>query len=417
MITPSYGLTATERVLPKLALDFTTASLDPRVTFTRTGNTATVINSSGLIEPINADIPRFDYNPATLACKGLLIEESRANVSLYSTDFSSSWTTSNSTIGSESTTAPDGAATFPKIVDNTANNSHFILQNHTVTSGIAYTFSVYAKRIGRDLQMCFGSSDVTGDPYANFDLTNGVVSATGGTITARIELFKNGIYRCSATVTSAVANSFGCILANINSITATRLQTYTGDNTSGVCVWGAQLEAGAFATSYIPTEATTVTRNADVATMTGTNFTDWYNANEGTVLASWDAAVQTPTKDAFTISDETSSNIVYNRSRSDGADFAIVSGGSTGMFRAVAVARTNTTLMNCAVAYKLNDSNTAINATAQTADTSVTPPVSPTTLTIGNLYTGQAQYIGGHIAKIFYYPQRLTDAELAAFTK
>jgi hypothetical protein len=71
VITPSFGITATERVLPKLALDFTTASLDPRVTFTRTGNTATVTNSSGNVVGINADLPRFDYNPVTLACKGL----------------------------------------------------------------------------------------------------------------------------------------------------------------------------------------------------------------------------------------------------------------------------------------------------------------------------------------------------------
>ena len=75
MITPSFALTATERVLPRLALDFTTASLDPRVTFTRALNTATRINSSGLVETVNADTPRFDYtlNPGG-ACKGLLIE-------------------------------------------------------------------------------------------------------------------------------------------------------------------------------------------------------------------------------------------------------------------------------------------------------------------------------------------------------
>jgi hypothetical protein len=61
MITPSFGLTATERVLPKLALDFTTASLDARITFTRAGNTATRINTSGYVELINADLPRFDF--------------------------------------------------------------------------------------------------------------------------------------------------------------------------------------------------------------------------------------------------------------------------------------------------------------------------------------------------------------------
>ena len=82
MITPSFALTATERVLPKLALDFTTASLDPRVTFTRTtgaSNPATYFNSSGVLTAATNNQPRFDYNPVSLVCKGLLIEESRTN--------------------------------------------------------------------------------------------------------------------------------------------------------------------------------------------------------------------------------------------------------------------------------------------------------------------------------------------------
>ncbi len=90
MITPAFGLTATERVLPRLALDFTTASLDSRVTFTRTGNTATVINSSGYVTGINADLPRFDFNPVTLACRGLLIEEARTNSLKESNTFATS---------------------------------------------------------------------------------------------------------------------------------------------------------------------------------------------------------------------------------------------------------------------------------------------------------------------------------------
>jgi len=84
MISPSFSLTATERVLPRMALDFTTALLDPRITFTRTGNTATVVNSSGVIAAINADLPRFDFDPTTLVCKGLLIEETRTNLLLNS---------------------------------------------------------------------------------------------------------------------------------------------------------------------------------------------------------------------------------------------------------------------------------------------------------------------------------------------
>jgi len=84
MLTPGYNLTATERVLPRLALDFTTAVLDPRVTVTRALNTATRINSNGLVEGVNANLPRFDYNFATNSYKGILIEETRANSFIYS---------------------------------------------------------------------------------------------------------------------------------------------------------------------------------------------------------------------------------------------------------------------------------------------------------------------------------------------
>jgi hypothetical protein len=80
MMTSSYSITATERVLPRLALDFTTAVLDPRVTFTRSGATATRVNASGFIETMAANTARFDYDPMTLAPKGMLVEESRTNL-------------------------------------------------------------------------------------------------------------------------------------------------------------------------------------------------------------------------------------------------------------------------------------------------------------------------------------------------
>ena len=102
MITPAYSLTATERILPKLALNFLSASLDPRVTFTRAGATATRVNSSGLIESVAADTARFDFDPTTLVCKGLLIEEQRQNVILNSANWTagswSSYTTGSATI-------------------------------------------------------------------------------------------------------------------------------------------------------------------------------------------------------------------------------------------------------------------------------------------------------------------------------
>jgi hypothetical protein len=125
MITPAYALTATERVLPRLALDFTTGSLDPRVTVTRALDTATRVNSSGFIEGINANLPRFDYDPVTLAPKGLLIEEARTNILLYSNDFRDTatagstrpWVYDNTTITTGAAVSPDGTQNASKIVE------------------------------------------------------------------------------------------------------------------------------------------------------------------------------------------------------------------------------------------------------------------------------------------------------------
>jgi hypothetical protein len=107
----------------------------------------------------------------------------------------------------------------------------------------------------------------------------------GGGVTGSMAAVGNGWYRCQATLT-ATATASGDIsyrLANTNSAFASG-GTYTGNGTSGIYAWGAQLEAGAFPTSYIPTSGSTVTRTADNASMRGENFSSWYNQSEGSIL-------------------------------------------------------------------------------------------------------------------------------------
>lgn len=139
MITPSYSATATERVLPRMALDFTTASLDSRVTVTRALNTATAINSSGFIAVVNANLPRFDYNPVTLACKGLLIEEARTNILTYSEQFdNAAWAKLNVTVSANNTTSPDGTLNAEKLVVTNAGTNANCNQSPALTASTAY---------------------------------------------------------------------------------------------------------------------------------------------------------------------------------------------------------------------------------------------------------------------------------------
>lgn len=332
MITPSFSLTATERVLPRLALDFTAATLDPRVTFTRTGNTATVTNSFGSIVAINQDLPRFDFDPSTLVCKGLLVEEARINALL------------NSLI--------DGTNLATQIV--------------TVTAA-ARTLSFY------------GTGTV---------VLSGTHSAT---------VVGTGAYPTRTTLT---------FTPTAGALTL----TVTGT------VQFAQLETGSFATSFIPTALTAVTRNADVATMTGTNFSDWYNASEGAFFCEF-TSFNANSRNVINISDNTTSNRMFVRYSSGGSLqlASIISSVNEVTITPSGTSTLNTIYQPC-VAYKLNSYSYAINGTSRgTDDTANVPTVNR--MNIGSNHNATAEYLCGHIRQFYYYPQRLIDAEVVAFSK
>jgi len=402
MITPSFNLTATERVLPKLALDFTTASLDSRVTFTRTGNTATVVNSNGNVVGINADLPRFDFDPITLACKGLLIEEARTNLWVRSSEFNS-WTKTRSTVDSDVINSPDGTQNADKLVcDSTASNTHRLELNITAVSGTVYTMSVFAKAAELPAILIREESTATG---AFFNLTNGTVGNVVAGSSATITNYGNGWYRCTMTYTQSGTLGRGRI--ELATAATTNSNVFSGNGVDGVYLWGAQWEAGAFPTSYIPTVASTVLRNADVAVMTGTNFSDWYNATEGTFVVSYGAdakSFQVVTvwgSDALTIETRVNALVVFNTTLQVNATAAGFLAGSPNKI---------------ATAYKLNNSGAAINGNVATVDTTCTIPAGLTTFNIGSFKTG-VRYIGTTIGEILYFPLRVTNNELQAFSK
>lgn len=397
MITPSFALTATERVLPRLALDFTTASLDPRVTFTRALNTATRINSSGLVETVNADTPRFDYTLNTGgACKGLLIEESRTNLLTYSALVGGTdWVTAKSgvatlaTITTNYATSPDGTTSASRLQmtlnggTTTSDWTQVFHSSFAQTNGAAYAQSIYLK-----------SND--GNTYTVLlrDDTGSNAAQTLLTITPQWQRFTQNVTASNTTATGVKLWLRGGVGTSA---------------TADILAWGAQYEAGAFPTSYIPTVASTVLRNADVASMTGTNFSDWFNATEGSFVA------QSDTVDTTGFPTTLYSAVVNN---SITLDTSVASIRAVMFANNVAVlVKTSTKLSvnTFAIAYKLNSHNAGFNGAAVTAATSGAVPTGLTSLNIGS--TGSSSYANGHIYKIMYYPQRLTDNELRAFTK
>jgi hypothetical protein len=420
MITPSYGLTATERVLPRMALDFTTATLDPRVTFTRSGDTATVINSSGNIAPINADLPRFDFDPITLLCKGLLIEEARTNLFLYSAEFDNIyWGKIRSSITANATISPDGASTGDKLVENLDNGTHLIVRTETTTNTSANTWSIYAKASERpsiNIVVREGTTFLRSS-NATFNLSAGTVGAVsnagGSSATAAIENAGNGWYRCSLTITLGGVDTNSQALFQLNNGS---VSSYQGDGTSGIFIWGAQLEAGAFATSYIPTAGTSLTRNADAVSMTGTNFSSWYSNTRGAFWAAFDvlqstapAYIYSAYSGATGFSDSFIQYVFANT-----VDSFVYSGGVS-QARLLAGTISANTSAKSARSYASANFAIATNGGDLSTQLSGSLPVGVDRLQIG-ASPNIGDFLNGHIAKFFWYTN-LTNAELVAFTK
>lgn len=423
MITPSYGLTATERVLPRLALDFTTASLDSRVTFTRALNTATVVNSSGYIAIINADLPRFDYNPITLACKGLLIEETRSNLFTYSEDYTNAaYSFTDISVNANQTEAPDNALTADLWTQGVAGTAvSFRTAGITVAAGATISVSVFAKRSANMqwLRIRASNSANTNGGQAWFDLTNGVLgtvsnAGTGSNTSATITPYKNGFYRLTVTSTLGAADT----AANRYIYAVTADNVTTRQSNAAYFVWGEQLEVASFPTSYIPTVATSVTRNADVATMTGTNFSSWFNASEGAITTQFDVIAPTSAgfNRLFAFNDGTTTNTIEcmknNGTNSQFFSYVNVSSSAQALLYSSAISANTSSKIS--LAYKQNSFAAASNGTALTTDGAGNLPTVDR-LSIG--YVGSGNQLNGHIQKILYYPQRIINAEVTAFSK
>ena len=411
MITPSYSATATERVLPRMALDFTTGVLDPRVTVTRALNTATRINSSGFIETVNANLPRFDYDSVTLSPKGLLIEETRINLLPNSETFTSGWTPEGASIATENVTSPSNAITSVKIVENSAAGSHGYYAGVVVTTSV-HAGSIFLKAGERTKASVFLFNVSPVAAYeVKVDLSNGTIIGTPSG-TWQITALQNGWYRISIVSTVAL---LGTARLWVRMLDAAGNASYTGNGTSGLFIWGAQLEAGAFATSYIPTTTTSLTRNADAVSMTGTNFSSWYNASEGGILGRFSSQSTSSTGVEIRATAGNTDFIRLSRNSST-AYVRIFSGGveQVSIFPAI-TGSSWATGVSVVAAYKVNSFATSASGTATGTDNTGAVPVSPTNMYIGSSAAGG--YINGHMQKISYWPQRIINAEVQAFSK
>jgi hypothetical protein len=244
---------------------------------------------------------RFDHDPVTGESKGLLIEESRTNLVTYSEDFAvSAWLKGGSSVQADNIVAPDGALYNDNTIrENSSYTEHLIYNGNSSPLGTndTFTMSVFAKNGAISPRRYLGlrNNNLSSGAMAVFDLQEGTVTDTNATgnysvIATSIEDVGNGWYRCSVVMSDGGDGYREIRIQMVNSATPTYNNissvAYAGDGVSTLIAWGAQMEIGAFPTSYIPTSGSTVTRSVDVAVVEGTMFTDVWSDDEVTVYAS-----------------------------------------------------------------------------------------------------------------------------------
>ena len=358
--------------------------------------------------------PRFDYDPVTLAPRGLLIEEARTNLLTYSDDWSNAaWVKQQVTISTNVTLSPDGTANADKIAEDNTTAFHRAYQTiNKAASAITYVYTVYIKAAERTTASVF-IQDSGVFAQTDINLVTGALSNIVGTVSATNA--GNGWWRVSVSGTSGAFATALCMVASNNG------GSFLGTTGSGIYVWGAQAEAASFATSYIPTVASTVTRNADVATMTGTNFSSWYNQPQGTFVTDFSRFGFDAVAGSVILTqadDGTTNNRVALRLNSRVADASaqatIVSGGSV-LVNAGAgtLASMANRIVRATLAYQVG--TPAVGRDGSVGDVAAIASLP----TVNQLSIGQgagAAAVNGHIRNIAYFNTRLPNAQLQTLT-
>ena len=364
--------------------------------------TATYVDADGLIKTAGINEPRFDYSNGS--CPSILVEPQRTNLLLRSEEFNDNNTwikTASSNVLSNNTISPSGNLTACKLVEGTTDSQHRI--NQTTTSAIGTnTFSVFAKKAERDFIWLR-----IGNYGAYFDLTNGDFSSISGGVTASIKSYPNGWYRCAITLTSTVANE----IIRINVATSVGGITYLGDGTSGIYIWGAQLEAGSNATSYIPTTSATVTRNADVISKSG--ISDLIGQTEGTMFVEIDINT-IEIKGILDISADIG-NFYRIRTASSGQFlFRYRTGGGTETtIASLSASNSETGIFKIAFAYKNGDYASCINGVLRTSNISGISPIG----LISEVSIGvNPSSLNDRVNSVIIFKERLSNEQLIQLT-
>jgi hypothetical protein len=358
------------------------------------------------------DIPRIDY---TNGEPSILLEPSRTNSVNTSLDFTSpNWTLGATTVTSNNIASPESITNASKLQADGTNASHYILDTAgSCTSGSSYTYSIFVKKGTLNyVQLIFGSATF-GTLHQNFDLDKGEIGSSSGTLTAFMNKFPNNWYRIGITATATANGNITPFVILANSSTMARIAGF--DSSDYIYVYGAQVEAGSYATSLIHTSGSAVTRSQDAATNAGNS--DLFNDSEGVLYIETQALVDEADARFISIDAGNGQNRVIlgypssASSRITGYLQSSAGGGMTGNIDNI----DTTEKHKIAFKYKSNDCSIFIDGVKRLQNNSVTMPVGLNTLNFTNGIANSGRY-KGNLNSIIVFKEALTDLELEKLT-
>ena len=391
--------------LPTEVFDFTRGVLPPGLTYTNSSTTRTYFGADGLLKTAVANEPIFEYDPVTRALLGMRWEmEQRTNLLLQSGDFTqSAWAFLGATKTGGQSDSRGGNSAVLLSGPSTSPSTQSVI---TSASG-AHTYRIVAKGVAGTSTVTFfvrnGTTEISDVVGVVNPLTGQIISGAGWTS----RQLANGFYEYKFTTTIAIT------AGNI-------VRCYFGAGSFVASGWNlivdyAQLEAGASASSYIPTTSAAVIRQPDV--LTATSISPWYNQSEGTVVFEGiQTAIRQSTLWQFDGGSDASRLLAYT---TNSATPSLISRADVSSVNQATITSANAAAISSvfkhAMVYKVNDFAGCLNGVAVGIDTSGTIPT-VTGLRFGNVFSGAAPFIG-YARRFSYYPRRLPDAQIQGMSR
>ena len=351
---------------------------------------------------ITDNVPRLDYTDSS--CPALLLEPQRTNELTHS-EYFGNWNVYRGTLTANDATSPEGVDNAYRYEEDSATGQHFVRKTISMTSGTTYTASAFVKA-DEITSVKLGSSNAANwNASATFNLSNGSVSSGTGTI----EDYGNNWYRCIVTAACTTTATIGLEITTSSG---------AGSSGDGLYIYGAMIEAGSYATSYIPTYGTSVTRN--VESMSKDSLTDYIGQSEGTFYIEFELPDPDTNSNAMWTGVEQGSSQATNR-------VLLYSSANNNLLRidiranSSSVGISGATITNLSantnykVAVRYTSGNVAVYVNGVSEFTSSNTWTFSNDLTKFNFYN-QGQAFQGKLKQSMLFTSSLSNEELAALT-